>query len=183
MADWGGLYLRQDLGASAALAALAYSFFTAGMTLGRVVGDWVNHRIGPVALLRWGALLTGVPLGGDAADRPARRRAGRPLPRRPRRRQRRAADVQRRRPPARHAARAGHRRRLLDGLARLPRRPAGDRLPRRRDLAAVGARVADPRRRSSCSRSRSGRRRAPCPSPSRRPRHARSEAYAEAGVR
>ena len=63
MADWGGLYLRQDLGASAALAALAYSFFTAGMTAGRVVGDWVNHRIGAVALLRWGALLTGVPLG------------------------------------------------------------------------------------------------------------------------
>ena len=63
MADWGGLYLRQDLGASAALAALAYSFFTAGMTAGRVVGDWVNHRIGAVALLRWGALLTGAPLG------------------------------------------------------------------------------------------------------------------------
>jgi fucose permease len=63
MADWGGLYLRQDLGAGAALAALAYSFFTAGMTVGRVVGDWVNHRIGAVALLRWGALLTGVPLG------------------------------------------------------------------------------------------------------------------------
>ena len=63
MADWGGLYLRQDLGTSAALAALAYSFFTAGMTLGRVVGDAINHRIGAVALLRWGALLTGVPLG------------------------------------------------------------------------------------------------------------------------
>jgi MFS family permease len=63
MADWGGLYLRQDLGASAALAALAYSFFTGGMTAGRLVGDWINHRIGAVALLRWGALLTGVPLG------------------------------------------------------------------------------------------------------------------------
>jgi fucose permease len=63
MADWGGLYLRQDLGASAALAALAYSFFTAGMTVGRIVGDWANRRIGPVALLRWGALLTGIPLG------------------------------------------------------------------------------------------------------------------------
>jgi len=63
MADWGGLYLRQDLGASAALAALAYSFFTGGMTVGRVVGDWVNRRIGAVALLRWGALLTGAPLG------------------------------------------------------------------------------------------------------------------------
>ena len=69
MADWGGLYLRQDLGASAALAALAYSFFTAGMTVGRVVGDWVNHRIGAVALLRWGALLTGHPARRDAADR------------------------------------------------------------------------------------------------------------------
>jgi fucose permease len=63
MADWGGLYLRQDLGASAALAALAYSFFTAGMTVGRLLGDAINHRIGPVALLRWGAVLTGVPLG------------------------------------------------------------------------------------------------------------------------
>jgi len=62
MADWGGLYLRQDLGASAALAALAYSFFTAGMTTGRVAGDWINHRIGAVALLRWGALFTGIPL-------------------------------------------------------------------------------------------------------------------------
>jgi fucose permease len=62
MADWGGLYLRQDLGASAAIAALAYSFFTAGMTAGRIVGDWINRRIGPVALLRWGALLTGMPL-------------------------------------------------------------------------------------------------------------------------
>src|SRR5829696_3033430 len=62
MADWSGLYLRQDLGASAALAALAYSFFTAGMTAGRLVGDAINARIGPVALLRGGALLTGLPL-------------------------------------------------------------------------------------------------------------------------
>ena len=59
MADWGGLYLRQDLGSSAAVAALAFAFFTAGMTVGRVFGDWVNSRLGPVAVLRWGALLTG----------------------------------------------------------------------------------------------------------------------------
>jgi len=63
MADWSGLYMRQDLGASAAVAALAYSFFTGGMTVGRLVGDAINARIGPVALLRGGALLTGVPLG------------------------------------------------------------------------------------------------------------------------
>lgn len=62
MGDWGGLYLRQDLGSAAALAALAYSFFTAGMTAGRLVGDRVNARIGPAALVRAGALLTAIPL-------------------------------------------------------------------------------------------------------------------------
>lgn len=62
MADWGGLYLRQDLGTSAAVAALAYAALTGGMTVGRVAGDAVNARIGPVALLRWGAALTAVPL-------------------------------------------------------------------------------------------------------------------------
>jgi fucose permease len=62
MGDWGGLYLRQDLGTERAVAALAFAFFTAGMTVGRVVGDRVNQRIGPVALLRAGAVLTGVPL-------------------------------------------------------------------------------------------------------------------------
>ena len=62
MADWGGLYLRQDLGTSAAVAALAFAFFTGGMTVGRVFGDWINGHLGPVAVLRWGALLTGVPL-------------------------------------------------------------------------------------------------------------------------
>ena len=62
MGDWGGLYLRRDLGSDAALAAGAFAYFTAGMTLGRIFGDAVNARIGPVALLRGGALLTAVPL-------------------------------------------------------------------------------------------------------------------------
>jgi fucose permease len=62
MADWGGLYLRRDLGAEPALAALAFAFFTAGMTVGRLSGDRINHRIGSVALLRIGAALTAVPL-------------------------------------------------------------------------------------------------------------------------
>jgi MFS family permease len=62
MADWGGIYLRQDLGAEAALAALAFACFTGGMTVGRVFGDRVNRRIGPAALLRLGALVTGVSL-------------------------------------------------------------------------------------------------------------------------
>jgi predicted MFS family arabinose efflux permease len=62
MADWGGLYLSQDLGTATALAALAFAFFTAGMTVGRLFGDWINHLAGPVTLLRLGALLTGIPL-------------------------------------------------------------------------------------------------------------------------
>jgi fucose permease len=62
MADWGGLWLRQDAGATAGVAALAFAAFSAGMTVGRVIGDEVNHRIGPVALLRGGALLTALPL-------------------------------------------------------------------------------------------------------------------------
>ena len=106
MADWGGLYLRQDLGASAALAALALLLLHRrddGRARGR---RRVNRRIGPVALLRWGALLTGVPLAAMLLIGAARPRARRPVPGRPRRRQRRAADVQRRRAPARHAARA-----------------------------------------------------------------------------
>jgi MFS family permease len=62
MADWGGLYLSQDLGTEPGLAALAFAFFTAGMTVGRLFGDSVNRRAGPATMLRWGALLTGIPL-------------------------------------------------------------------------------------------------------------------------
>ena len=62
MADWSGIYMRSDLESSAALAALAYAVFTAGMMGGRLVGDRVNRRVGPVALLRGGAVLTAVPL-------------------------------------------------------------------------------------------------------------------------
>ena len=63
MGDWGGIYLRGDLGASAALAAVTFSVFSAGMTTGRLVGDWVTGRLGPVRTLQAGALLTGVSLG------------------------------------------------------------------------------------------------------------------------
>ena len=63
MGDWGGIYLRGDLGASAAIAAVTFSVFSAGMTTGRLVGDWVTGRLGPVRTLQAGALLTGVSLG------------------------------------------------------------------------------------------------------------------------
>ena len=62
MADWGGLYLSHDLGTATGVAALAFAFFTAGMTVGRLFGDWISRLAGPVTLLRWGALLTAIPL-------------------------------------------------------------------------------------------------------------------------
>ena len=62
MADWSGILLRNDMAASAAKAALAYGVFTSGMTAGRLVGDALNRRFGPVWLLRSGAVLTAVPL-------------------------------------------------------------------------------------------------------------------------
>ena len=67
MADWSGIYMRSDLESGAAVAALSYAVFTAGMTVGRLVGDRVNRRIGPVALLRGGAVLTAAPLAAMLA--------------------------------------------------------------------------------------------------------------------
>jgi fucose permease len=63
MGDWGGVYLRSDLGAAAGVAALAFAAFSAGMTIARVTGDWVNERIGPTRLLRGGSALAAISLG------------------------------------------------------------------------------------------------------------------------
>jgi predicted MFS family arabinose efflux permease len=63
MADWGGLYLRGDLGAAPGLAAAAFAAFAAGMTIGRLAGDWLNRRLGAVRLLRGGSALAALALG------------------------------------------------------------------------------------------------------------------------
>jgi fucose permease len=63
MADWGGVYLRGDLGAGAGLAATAFAAFAAGMTIGRLTGDALNRRLGPTRLLRAGSALAALALG------------------------------------------------------------------------------------------------------------------------
>jgi len=63
MADWGGIYLTRDLGTSTSVAALAFAAFSGGMTVGRVFGDAINHRIGPARLMRGGSALAGLALG------------------------------------------------------------------------------------------------------------------------
>ncbi len=62
-ADWSAVYVARDLAASAQVAALAYAAFSLTMAIGRLVGDGLTARFGPVALVRSGALLGGVGLG------------------------------------------------------------------------------------------------------------------------
>jgi HAD superfamily hydrolase (TIGR01509 family) len=56
-ADWSAVYLSQSLGATAAVAALAYTGFSLAMAASRTVGDRLNGRLGPAALARLGGLL------------------------------------------------------------------------------------------------------------------------------
>ena len=73
---WSAVYLRDNLGASAGLAALAYAGFSVAMAFGRLSGDRLAIRLGPVAVMRLCglvaaaglslALLSGSPAGAIA---------------------------------------------------------------------------------------------------------------------
>jgi MFS family permease len=60
--DWSTLSARNDLGASAAVAALAYGAFAGAMTTGRFLADRVAAAVGPAAILRYGTALAVVAL-------------------------------------------------------------------------------------------------------------------------
>src|SRR4051812_8198209 len=64
MNDWAAIYLREDLGTGADVAAAGFAIFSAGMAVGRITGDAVVHRVGFERVLRGGSLLTAVALGG-----------------------------------------------------------------------------------------------------------------------
>jgi len=61
-ADWSGVYAHEDAGASAGLAAFAFTAFAVGMVLARFCADRLSARFGPVAIVRAGGLLAGVGL-------------------------------------------------------------------------------------------------------------------------
>jgi hypothetical protein len=65
--DWGGIYLRQDLGAGPAAAATAYTGFSLGMAIARLGGDAINAAVGADRLLRGGMALVAIVLGGILA--------------------------------------------------------------------------------------------------------------------
>ncbi len=60
LTDWGGVYLRQGVGAEPEESALAYAALSLGLFLGRLGGDWAKDRVGSVRMLEWGMLLTAV---------------------------------------------------------------------------------------------------------------------------
>lgn len=61
-ASWGAVYLRDDLGAGAFVAGLPFVAFQVLMTVGRVGGDRVVDRFGPVRVARIGALVAALSL-------------------------------------------------------------------------------------------------------------------------
>jgi hypothetical protein len=72
MTDWSALYLQGDLGTSAAVAAMGFAAFQTGMATGRIGGDALAARVGAEGLLRGGAALATIALGGLlAAGTPA----------------------------------------------------------------------------------------------------------------
>jgi sugar phosphate permease len=64
MTDWSALYLQGDLGTGAAVAAMGFAAFQAGMAVGRIGGDALTARIGPEGMVRGGAALATIALGG-----------------------------------------------------------------------------------------------------------------------
>ena len=55
--DWSAVYLDDSVGTGESLAAAGYAAFAATMTLGRVVGDRLTVRWGPVGLTRRAGVL------------------------------------------------------------------------------------------------------------------------------
>jgi MFS family permease len=60
--DWSAVYLHTDLGTSAGVAAAGLAAFSVTMAAGRVVGDRLAARFGPVRLVRVSGLLAGLGL-------------------------------------------------------------------------------------------------------------------------
>jgi MFS family permease len=54
--NWSAIYLHSSLKAGAGLAAVAYTAFSCAMAIGRLVGDHMAERFGPVRLVRISAV-------------------------------------------------------------------------------------------------------------------------------
>lgn len=62
MGDWSAVYLKDNIGTSANIAALGFAGFSLGMTIGRLTGDRMAGRFGPVRVVRLGGMVTALGL-------------------------------------------------------------------------------------------------------------------------
>jgi fucose permease len=75
--DWAAVYLRDQLGTGAGTAAAGVTVFMGAMTVGRLTGDRLAGRFGPVAAFRAGTAVAGLGfVAALLADRPAAGLAG-----------------------------------------------------------------------------------------------------------
>jgi len=71
-ADWSAVYLQDNLGTSAGFAAAGFAAFSVAMAAGRMFGDRLAARFGPVRLVRYGGLVAATGLaGGLISGQPA----------------------------------------------------------------------------------------------------------------
>ncbi|MER5183084.1 MFS transporter [Streptomyces sp. NPDC002896] len=59
-ADWSAVYLHESLGSTPGFAAGAFAAFSVAMTVGRLLGDRLAARFGPVNLVRFCGVLASV---------------------------------------------------------------------------------------------------------------------------
>lgn len=64
MADWGALYIHDQLGGSEGLAAIAFATFSTTMLIGRFASDRLVQRFGPARVVTVGSIIAGVGLLG-----------------------------------------------------------------------------------------------------------------------
>lgn len=60
--NWSAIYLHSSLKAGAGLAAVAYTVFSCAMAAGRLCGDHMAERFGPVRLVRFSAAMAAIGL-------------------------------------------------------------------------------------------------------------------------
>jgi MFS family permease len=63
-ADWSAVYLHDNLGTSSGFAAAGFAAFALAMTAGRLLGDSLAARFGPVRLVRASGLVAAAGLAG-----------------------------------------------------------------------------------------------------------------------
>jgi fucose permease len=70
-ADWSAVYLHRSTGVTESSAGVGFAAFAAAMVAGRLVGDRVVDRVGPVQAVRWPAAVGAVTLLVAVATRAA----------------------------------------------------------------------------------------------------------------